>query len=76
MNTKLLLKGFEVELFTGRFTGENVGVAAATATASLGIIPWEVGMSSHLSSTVHHQPPAISLQPSVLSAQQFAFLFS
>ena len=27
MSTSLLLKGFEVELFTGRDTGENVGVA-------------------------------------------------
>ena len=31
MNTRLLLKGFEVELFTGRFSGEHVGVATAAA---------------------------------------------
>ena len=29
MNRSLLLKGFEVELFTGRFNGENVGVASS-----------------------------------------------
>ena len=29
MSNQLLLKGFEVELFTGRFSGEHVGVAAA-----------------------------------------------
>ena len=33
MSTPLLLKGFEVELFTGRFTGENVGVSAEVADA-------------------------------------------
>ena len=29
MTNCLLLKGFEVELFTGTFAGENVGVASA-----------------------------------------------
>ena len=29
MTTPMLLKGFEVELFTGTFAGENVGVASA-----------------------------------------------
>ncbi len=29
MSKRLLLKGYEVEMFTGRFTGEHVGVAAA-----------------------------------------------
>ena len=31
MSNKLLLKGFEVELFTGLLTGEHVGVADAVA---------------------------------------------
>tara|TARA_Y100001968_G_scaffold253311_1_gene238955 strand:- start:65 stop:1207 length:1143 start_codon:yes stop_codon:yes gene_type:complete len=29
MNSFMLLKGFEVELFTGTFSGENVGIASA-----------------------------------------------
>ena len=31
MSTPLLLKGFEVELFTGRDDGSHVGVAAEVA---------------------------------------------
>ena len=31
MTNLMLLKGFEVELFTGTFAGENVGVASAVA---------------------------------------------
>ncbi len=31
MNSELLLKGFEVELFTGRLDGEHVGIAATVA---------------------------------------------
>ena len=29
MTNFMLLKGFEVELFTGKFSGENIGVASA-----------------------------------------------
>ena len=38
MNRSLLLKGFEVELFTGRFNGENVGVASSLTQQLQGFV--------------------------------------
>jgi hypothetical protein len=34
MTNFMLLKGFEVELFTGTYAGKNVGVASAITSAS------------------------------------------
>ena len=38
MTASLLLKGFEIELFTGNPTGENVGIAAEAAQALEGFV--------------------------------------
>ena len=38
MTSPLLLKGFEIELFTGRATGENVGVSTAAARELEGFV--------------------------------------
>ena len=38
MTASLLLKGFEIELFTGRPNGENVGIAAEAAQALEGFV--------------------------------------
>ena len=38
MNKELLLKGFEVELFTGLSSGQHVGVSASVATDLLGFV--------------------------------------
>ena len=38
MNTQSLLKGFEVELFTGHWTGENVGVSSEVADELQGFV--------------------------------------
>ena len=38
MKPALLLKGFEVELFTGRPSGENVGVASEVAQQLPGFV--------------------------------------
>ncbi|MGC6483662.1 MAG: glutamate--cysteine ligase [Synechococcus sp.] len=38
MTASLLLKGFEIELFTGRASGENVGIAAEAARSLPGFV--------------------------------------
>ena len=38
MNNFMLLKGFEVELFTGTFAGTNVGVASAVTQELIGFV--------------------------------------
>lgn len=38
MKNRLLLKGFEVELFTGKFSGENVGISAEVAEELHGFV--------------------------------------
>ena len=50
MTNFMLLKGFEVELFTGTFSGENVGVASSvTADATPTFVPEYVPVKSSTS---------------------------